>query len=177
MLFRKNIDVVSSAGSDGICVQPKPVLAMSILQCTKAVQYRFMHFLSASERLCDTGNGSVPAPAAAKPAGQANGRPPASQQWQSPQTSPGPPPNKPMPQDMPATPETIKMSSEFKVQPCTKALLIHWHSLLAWHVVVLHACCTVCNCLASSRESAGSDDLRADLYGSHKMVHQMVCLN
>ncbi|KAL0051006.1 hypothetical protein WJX82_000480 [Trebouxia sp. C0006] len=60
------------------------------------------------------GNGSIPAPAAAKPAGQANGRPPASQQWQSPQTSPGPPPNKPMPQDIPATPETIKMSSEFK---------------------------------------------------------------
>ncbi|KAA6429992.1 MAG: hypothetical protein FRX49_00423, partial [Trebouxia sp. A1-2] len=60
------------------------------------------------------GNGNISAPAAAKPAGQANGRPPASQQWQSPQSSPGPPPSKPMPQDMPATPETIKMSSEFK---------------------------------------------------------------
>ena len=109
---------------------------------TSLVQIQALSF-STSERLCGTANGSIPAPAAAKPAGQANGRPPASQQWQSPQTSPGPPPNKPMPQDIPATPETIKMSSEFKVQPCTKAPLLHRQSLLAWHVMVLHACYTV----------------------------------
>ena len=113
------------------------------------------HCFSTCERLCDTGNGSTPAPAAAKPASQANGRPPASQQWQSPQTSPGPPPNKPMPQDIPATPETIRMSSEFKVQPCTKAPLLQWHSLLAWHVMVLHACHTVWKSWASSYGSGG----------------------
>ena len=118
---------------------------LSKLKCTTVSQLSTGSGISFStfERLCDTGNGSIPAPAVAKPAGQANGRPPASQQWQSPQTSPGPPANKPMPQDIPATPETIKMSSEFKVQPCTKAPLLHRQSLLVWHVMVLHACYTV----------------------------------
>ena len=133
---------------------------LSIFQCIRQksislVQIQTLSF-STSESLCDTGNGNIPSPAATKPAGQANGRPPASQQWQSPQTSPGPPPNKPMPQDIPASPETIKMSSEFKVQPCTKAPLTCWHSLFACHVMVVHACYTVCKCLASSHSKVKS---------------------
>ena len=73
---------------------------------------------------CHAGNRNTPPLPTAKQAAQTNGRPAAGQQWQSPQTSPHPPPSRPMPQEIPASSEAVKMSSEFKVQPDSIALEI-----------------------------------------------------
>lgn len=84
------------------------------------------------------GNGIALGATPARPTVQANGRPPM-QQWQSPQTGPSPPASKP--QEAPVSPESVRMSSEFKVRP--------------------HTCRSITLCLKSCHRICACDPIKA----------------